>query len=154
MFEWFSCHHTYLKNSFSLWLHLLSFCCKIDFKKATLFSPWRVYIYRKGKPFRVRWTPLLGHEIALFKIPWCLIIFVVINKIYLSWRFMIQWLVGAVASPELVGTAEDYLSGHPEAKYLYKLCSTFIFSDSDFSVFLHIQSCIGALGCRTNPSTC
>ncbi|GAI81515.1 unnamed protein product, partial [marine sediment metagenome] len=27
--------------------------------------------------------------------------------------------VGAVASPELVGTAEDYLPGHPEAKYLY-----------------------------------
>ena len=27
--------------------------------------------------------------------------------------------VGAVASPELMGTAEDYLPGHPEAKYLY-----------------------------------
>ena len=27
--------------------------------------------------------------------------------------------VGAVASPQLVGTAEDYLPGHPEAKYLY-----------------------------------
>lgn len=27
--------------------------------------------------------------------------------------------VGAVASPELVGTVEDYLPGHPEAKYLY-----------------------------------
>lgn len=27
--------------------------------------------------------------------------------------------VGAVASPELVGTAEDYLPGHPEAEYLY-----------------------------------
>ncbi len=27
--------------------------------------------------------------------------------------------MGAVASPELVGTAEDYLPGHPQAKYLY-----------------------------------
>lgn len=27
--------------------------------------------------------------------------------------------VGAVASPELVGTAEEYLPGHPEAEYLY-----------------------------------